>query len=84
MSDGVSYASLLELGENWDSYGASPITPESVAGAERVANVVGKWEPRAVPTPNGGVQLEWTVDGVDLEIEIGPDGKTDCLFGLAG
>ncbi|KKM05511.1 hypothetical protein LCGC14_1753400 [marine sediment metagenome] len=31
--------------------------------------------PQVVRTSNGGVQFEWREGGVDIEIEIGPDGE---------
>ncbi|MGV3724590.1 MAG: hypothetical protein ACO1SX_27150, partial [Actinomycetota bacterium] len=71
------YAALLELPENWDSYGAKPITPAAVETAARVAAVLKARDPQAMPLACGGVQLEWHADGVDVEIEIGADGEID-------
>ena len=36
--------------------------------------------PAIVPTWDGGLQAEWHRNGVDLEIEIGPDGKAEYYF----
>ena len=36
--------------------------------------------PVIVPTWDGGLQAEWHRNGVDLEIEIGPDGKAEYYF----
>ena len=34
------------------------------------------------PLDDGGVQLEWRGTGGDIEIEISPDGRLDCLLVL--
>jgi len=62
---------LRELPENWDSYGSPKITDAALASASVVLTRPGQ----AVPTSLGGVQVEWHIDGVDLEIEIGPSGE---------
>ena len=36
--------------------------------------------PSVVPTYEGGVQVEWHRNGVDLEIEISPDGEAEYFF----
>ncbi len=36
--------------------------------------------PSVVPTHEGGVQVEWHRNGVDLEIEISPDGNAEYFF----
>ncbi len=36
--------------------------------------------PSVVPTYEGGIQVEWHRNGVDLEIEIGPDGNAEYFF----
>ena len=36
--------------------------------------------PTIVPTWGGGLQAEWHRNGVDLEIEVGPDGKAEYYF----
>ena len=36
--------------------------------------------PSVVPTWDGGVQVEWRRNGVDLEIEISPDGNAEYFF----
>lgn len=56
-----------ELADNWDGYGAPRIDQRAIDAALRV------W---AVPTVNGGVQIEWqSADGQEfVEFELGPDG----------
>ena len=36
--------------------------------------------PSVVPTWSGGVQVEWHVNNVDLEIEAGPQGEIEYFF----
>jgi len=65
-------AGLLELEPNWDSYGALPI---EAAHAEAILNLLAEVlgddapTPSVVPTSIGGVQVEWHLAGIDLEIE---------------
>jgi hypothetical protein len=57
------------LPRNWDSYGAKKINPVAIRWAKELLDKLGDgWIP--VPTPEGGVQLEWHRDGVDIEIDI--------------
>jgi hypothetical protein len=69
---------ILDLPENWDSYGARPINQETVLFALQLLDETMQAEtppPRVVPTTRGGVQLEWHTRGVDLEIEIQAPGR---------
>jgi hypothetical protein len=70
--------SLLDLREGWDGYQGRPISRQSVASAlaflvearDRLNQAgVAMAEPFASPVSNGTVQLEWCVDGRDVEIE---------------
>ncbi len=36
--------------------------------------------PAVVPTWNGGVQVEWHRNGIDLEIEVDPEGEIEYFF----
>jgi hypothetical protein len=63
---------LLKLPPNWDSYGARPIDPIHVRAALQVLlRIMGDETPMpfVVPTNRGGIQMEWHVHGLDLEIE---------------
>lgn len=74
---------LSVLPANWDSYGGAPISDAAVVGAiNTLAQVLSQHSsvPIIVPTSAGGVQLEWHRQGVDLEIEIGPNGRLVELF----
>ena len=54
----------------WDSYGADPIQDAALDAADALH---ARWQ--AVPTVNGGVQLEIHTHSWDIELEIGPDGQ---------
>lgn len=64
-------AHLRSLKPGWDSYGGKPISTESLSVADYILTTPGQ----PVPCSDGGVQIEWHVGGVDVEICIGPDGK---------
>lgn len=69
---------LLELPVNWDSYGARPVHPYAVIYTIDLLKRVMREEtpvPHIGPTVGGDVQIEWHRNGVDLEIEIGRDGR---------
>ena len=67
----ATFAELLALGENWDSYGAEPINPEAIDKMREMLEA--EW---IVPVNDGGVYVSWgdaeqagfTVRG-DLEVE---------------
>ena len=64
---------LLALPADWDSYGALPVKPSRVfAALELLLGIMGDDSPKpsVVPTSRGGVQLEWHMGGIDLEIEV--------------
>jgi hypothetical protein len=78
------------LSEDWDSYGAAAISPRSIGlardiAAEVVSNHALSIRPEGytfdvVPTPDGGVQLEWTVSEQHLEVVIDPQGTFGYLL----
>lgn len=64
-------AELLHLPENWNSYGALPVDPQAVAWAiELLGRTMGPNTPppTPVPTAHGGIELEWHMGGIDLEV----------------
>jgi hypothetical protein len=63
---------LAELKPGWNDEGAPAIDARSVSQAlQFLAAEVSPWTaaPSVVPTPTGGVQLEWHRGGLDVEIE---------------
>jgi hypothetical protein len=65
-------AELLQLSDNWNSYGARSIDPGAVAAAIdlllRVMNPSTP-SPLVVPTNRGSVNLEWHTGGMDVEVK---------------
>lgn len=73
-----SLREVLALPANWDSYGAHPVDLKAVAFAiEFLIQVMRKdtMVPVVVPTVKGGIQLEWHARGIDLEMEVSPQGR---------
>lgn len=75
------------LADNWDGEG-SP-RPSHIArylAAELLRSLILEGMPTAFvsPTSMGGVQLEWTQNGRELEIEILPDGTLEFLTVVNG
>ena len=65
--------SLLDLPENWDSYGARRIERDCVIeGLNFLVSVLDDETapPSVVPSSHGGIQFEWHKSGLDLEIEV--------------
>jgi len=71
---------LRELKQNWNSYGANPVGPKSIAFAKQLvctfAKVTGIDLPRVAASPDGHVALswEWQEYSRELDLEILPDG----------
>lgn len=61
---------LRSLQENWDSYGARRITNDALDTASRWLDYV-----HVGPMSGGGIQIEVHMGGLDIEIEIEPDGS---------
>ena len=69
---------LLRLRSNWDSYGAKWIAVRAVMGTLLLLrDVMGPDTsvPHVIPAPHGGINLEWSRGGYELEIET-TDGKS--------
>jgi hypothetical protein len=66
-------AELSKLRRGWDGYGADPISSTALnfAGAvlESVMTAYSP-APSIVPTHGGGLQLEWHIGGIDVELMI--------------
>lgn len=69
---------LLQLPEDWNSYGAPRVDPYSIAAAISLLASIMRDDsppPAVVPTGRGGVQLEWHLSNRDLEVELLPGGR---------
>lgn len=65
-------ASLSSLQENWDGNGAARPKPVVSDAAMALLTRVMRDDtpaPSVVPTTRGGIQLEWHIRGIDLEVE---------------
>ncbi len=74
---------ILELEDNWDSYGAPRVGIKRVQAALEVLLEITPTlapTPSLVPTADGGVQIEWHRDGIDLEIEVVSHLRTVVYF----
>jgi hypothetical protein len=75
---------LAELGPNWDSYGADPVTQRAISAARQLlVDIVDRLGTTALetalpyniaPLNDGGIQLEWISSRCRYEVEISPDG----------
>lgn len=65
---GTTFDDLRALEDNWDTYGAPVIDEVSIRRAEEFLHAV-----NIVPTNTGGVNLEWAIEGIELEIEFPPE-----------
>lgn len=74
---------LMALKEGWDGYDGLPTLARVAEHTRMFLEEVEAYTssaPDLVPLPNGGVQLEWYIGEVEIEVEIEPDGTTTILF----
>jgi len=73
---------FLSLGEDWNGYGERPIHESAVKRAVDALNEIcpDGPSPCVVPTPDGGVQIEWMTGGFEIEVEIPPSGPALVLI----
>ena len=73
----VRLGELLQLPEDWDTYGSPGVSPDAANVALFVLREILEFRrvplPQFVPTSEGGVQMEWHADHFDLEIEVAPN-----------
>jgi len=75
---------LTGLEQNWDGYCARPIDGRAIAAAARLVGVLsssGFPQPEIFPVADGGVQLEWCIGTMELEIEIEPGAASGVFVG---
>jgi hypothetical protein len=68
----MDLASLRDLKDNWDSYGAKPPDERALKAVEAGLSIV--------PTSDGGIQIELHIGGRDVEIAITPHGHIDSVL----
>lgn len=74
---------ILSLPEGWNSYHAHRIDGQAAIRAVQLLLDTAQAEtpaPSVVPTAPGGVQLEWHMRGIDLEVEITPDLQVEAAY----
>jgi hypothetical protein len=79
-----TFHEFRKLGENWDSYGGSPIDPANMAAAlaflwDVIDQGVRLPLPSVSPTSTGGVGLSWRSVDTEVEIAFDPDGDPGIL-----
>jgi hypothetical protein len=76
---------LLSYGENWDSYGSSPVSPQAFQSAFLLIALLA-WEhgrlpaPAVVPTSLGGIALEWVTDRGSVEVEVNAPNRGELYY----
>jgi hypothetical protein len=73
-----TFHEFRELGENWDSYGGSPIDPANMAAAlaflwDVIDQGVRVPLPSVNPSSTGGVGFSWLSDGTSVEVSFEAD-----------
>lgn len=76
-------SALSSLPFNWDSYNGLPITKAAINEAHRILDPLKDlWmpEPWIVPTNSGGLQIEYHLNGIGLEIGIDRFGGVKIFY----
>lgn len=74
-------SSVVNLEHHWDGVNGVPVAQDALKSAlEVLADTMSpdSVAPNVVPTPDGGLQLEWHCAGVDLEVYIESDGRVSA------
>ncbi len=75
---------LLALQAGWDGHGGVPPRPDVARYCVQLMGRVLNPDtppPQIIPLSHGGLQLEWHLGDVDLEIEVESPGSVSFLFG---
>ncbi len=85
----IILSKFVRLEKDWDTYGAVPISSESIRIAHRLVMAIirlcldtdeVKVPDVIAPIPNGGVHLEWIGSHKEIEVDIGPNGELGYLL----
>ncbi|MDZ7751399.1 MAG: hypothetical protein U5S82_07000 [Gammaproteobacteria bacterium] len=74
---------LINLPENWDSYGAKPVYVECAIHTLRLLSEISKPQtpiPTVIPTSEGNLQVEWHLNGIDLEVKVLAIDRLEVFF----
>ncbi len=69
--------------KDWDREGAQPISPIALGVSAQILWHLMSDEtaaPNVLPDPDGGVNLSWRVNDVELDIEVSPEGAAEVTF----
>lgn len=85
----INIDNIKNLEDNWDGYGAKPLSQTFIDKIERLCNRIDCEFPNhgleIFPTPRGNVQLEWDIyDDCYLEIEIFENGSIELFISRNG
>lgn len=69
---GTKAVNLVKIAGNRS---AQPLTDEALDVAERILNT----QPQFFPRHNGGIRVEWHVEGADIAVAIAPDGMVEAV-----
>jgi len=76
-------ARLRQLDKGWDGAKAEPLTDDACDTAIRLLTALAMPAPptaQLVPLEDGGLQLEWHVEGNDVELEIDAQGEVHAYI----
>ena len=69
------FRDIAKLPQDWNSYGAAPISPWAIAEARMIANEaigLGLPYPAVSPASGASVDIEWQTNNADLLIDVDP------------
>lgn len=75
---------LAELSSDWDGYGAQQLDRFALQRALDLVSWVldrGLPVPQVFPLANGGIQVEWSVESLELDLELEPGGRSAVFVG---
>jgi hypothetical protein len=74
---------LVLLEDGWDSYDAKSPSKKAIVGALQLSNDLFRPntpDPDVFPVPNGNIQIEWSCQGYEIEIEVFSSTKSKVYF----
>lgn len=69
---------LAKLGPGWCGGDGDPIAEQAMANTRILADALARlipFAPAVVPLADGGIQLEWHTNGVDMEVVVSGEGQ---------
>ena len=77
-----SLRELRLLEADWNGYGEQPISHDSISDTIKILHRVAKGGPAPVVAPmyDGGIQIEWYGEDIEIEVEVPPSGPTSIYI----